>query len=299
MKKIIGSVILIMFCGTLLAQNRKIDKLEVNFAQGHYKRTFRQANRLLDKPEYDFSMLPTFYKSISMFELCQNKHWMLRRDEPLVEAEKLFLEVKYSVNGDKIFNAHMYEISWLKNDMVSWASDMKRMGHQEFFEDLTGIINRIFDAVPAIDAGNNANEIAEGPNRVNISSVTNSARDGIISSAKQHIGTPYVWAGSSPDGFDCSGFTLYVMKAHGESIPRRAADQYQSSKKLKAKNVQKGDLVFFNNGSGISHVGIVVSELGDPLKMIHSSSSKGIIITNVEESKYWTQRLHGYGTYVN
>jgi peptidoglycan DL-endopeptidase CwlO len=299
MKKFIGSVILIMFCGTLLAQNRKIDKLEVNFAQGHYKRTYRQANRLLDKPEYDFSMLPTFYKSISMFELCQNKHWMLRRDEPLVEAEKLFLEVKYSVNGDKIFNAHMYEISWLKNDMVSWASDMKRMGHQEFFEDLTGIINRIFDAVPAIDAGNNVNEIAEGPNRVNISSVTNSARDGIISSAKQHIGTPYVWAGSSPDGFDCSGFTLYVMKAHGESIPRRAADQYQSSKKLKAKNVQKGDLVFFNNGSGISHVGIVVSELGDPLKMIHSSSSKGIIITNVEESKYWTQRLHGYGTYVN
>ena len=92
-----------------------------------------------------------------MFELCQNKHWMLRRDEHLVEAEKLFLEVKYSVNGDKIFNAHMYEISWLKNDMVSWASDMKRMVHQEFFEDLTGIINRIFDAVPAIDAGNNAN----------------------------------------------------------------------------------------------------------------------------------------------
>ncbi|MFT5858820.1 MAG: hypothetical protein ACI865_000913 [Flavobacteriaceae bacterium] len=299
MKKYIGSLVLVMFCGTLLAQNKKIDKLEVNFSQGHYKRTYRLSNRLLDKPEYDFSMLPTFYKSISMFELCQNKHWELRHDNPLVEAEKLFLEVKYSVEGDKIFNAHMYEISWLRNDMVSWAADMKRMGYTEAFEEVEAVINRIFDGVPAIDAGNSSNVVAEVPDVQNSSSAKNGSREKIISSAKKHIGTPYVWAGSDPNGFDCSGFTLYVMKGEGEAIPRTAGAQYESSRKLKAKNVQKGDLVFFNNGSGISHVGIVVSELGKPLTMIHSSSSKGITITNVEQSKYWTQRLHGYGTYVN
>lgn len=299
MKKYIGSLVLILFCGSLLAQNKKIDKLEVNFSQGHYKRTHRLANRLLDKPEYDFSLLPTFYKAISMFELCQNRHWQLRHDRPLVEAEKLFLEVKHSVDGNKIFNAHMYEISWLKNDMVSWAADMKRMGYTEAFEEVQALIHRIFDGVPAIDAGNSSNDITELSDTENSPSVKNGVRDKIISSAKIHIGTPYVWAGTTPDGFDCSGFTLYVMKGEGEAIPRRAADQYEGSRKLKAKNVQKGDLIFFNNGSGISHVGIVVSELGQSLTMIHASSSKGITITNVEQSKYWMQRLHGYGTYVN
>ena len=65
------------------------------------------------------------------------------------------------------------------------------------------------------------------------------------------------------------------------------------------KDVQKGDLVFFDNGSGVSHVGIVVSENGQPIVMIHSSSSKGIILTNVDESDYWSQRLHGFGTFID
>ena len=69
--------------------------------------------------------------------------------------------------------------------------------------------------------------------------------------------------------------------------------------KVKKKNVEKGDLVFFDNGSGVSHVGIVISEKGEPLKMIHSSSSKGIIITDVSKSEYWSKRLHGFGTYLN
>ena len=130
-------------------------------------------------------------------------------------------------------------------------------------------------------------------------SVTNGAlRDEVIQTAKKQLGVPYVWAGNSPDGFDCSGFTSYVMSKNGGELPRRAADQFNDSEKVKAKNVQPGDLVFFNNGSGVSHVGIVISKNGDPLVMIHSSSSKGIIITNVSESEYWTKRLHGFGTYI-
>ena len=121
----------------------------------------------------------------------------------------------------------------------------------------------------------------------------------IVATAKEQLGVPYVWAGSSPNGFDCSGFTSYVMKKHGMDLPRRAGDQYESSTKLKAKDAKKGDLVFFNNGSGISHVGIVISDKGEPLVMIHSASSTGIIITEVEKSEYWMKRLHGYGTYVN
>jgi cell wall-associated NlpC family hydrolase len=57
-------------------------------------------------------------------------------------------------------------------------------------------------------------------------------------------------------------------------------------------------LVFFNNGSGVSHVGMIISEKGQPLVMIHASSSKGIMITDIESSEYWLKRLYGFGTYV-
>src|SRR5574343_842992 len=76
----------------------------------------------------------------------------------------------------------------------------------------------------------------------------------IVEYAKKFIGTPYVWAGNEPTGFDCSGFTSYVMKNFKKDLPRRAVDQYNSSRQLKEKNVMMGDLVFFDNGSGISHV---------------------------------------------
>jgi cell wall-associated NlpC family hydrolase len=87
------------------------------------------------------------------------------------------------------------------------------------------------------------------------------------------------------------------MKEFEYPIPRRAVDQQKSSKRVKEKSVQKGDLIFFNSGSGISHVGIVVSEKGEPLKMIHASSSKGVIITDLESSSYWKNRLDSFGTY--
>ena len=281
-----------------LAQNRMFDRLEMYYAQGHYKRTYRIANNLTDKPEYDFSMLPTYYKSISMFQLCQNQFWLLRRPEALKTAEKLFLEVKNSEDGTKIFNAHMYELSWLRSDLMAWAADQKRMGYQESFEEIQSLVNRLFSDVPQVDAGNDANHVVDVDTTNTETAETSGLRGGIMNVAKKQLGTPYLWAGNSPGGFDCSGFTSYVMQQNGITLPRRSEDQFISSKKLKAKDVQKGDLVFFNNGSGISHVGIVVSEKGQPLQMIHSSSGSGIIITDVEKSEYWLKRIHGYGTYV-
>jgi hypothetical protein len=276
------------------AQNPRLDKLEMFFDQGHYKKVRRKSSRLLDDPEYDFSMLPAYYKSISLFQLAQNEYWLLAHPKALDEAKALFLEVKNSSDGEKIVNSHMYELAWLKNDMISWAADLKRLGKQKEFEKVQELIDVLFEEVPGIDS------TPVDLNLLNSSIVENPGlRDEILTTAKKQLGTPYVWAGSSPDGFDCSGFTSYVMSKNGSKLPRRALDQYNDAPKVKAKNAQKGDLVFFDNGSGVSHVGIVISEKGDPLMMIHSSSSKGVILTDVTKSAYWTKRLKGFGTYVN
>ena len=290
-------LILIVFGGMFhaSAQNPEYDKLEMFFDQGHYKRVYRRANRMLDKPEYDYSLLPKYYKSVSMLQLVQNEYWAARRPYVLDDAKELFLEIRADEHAQKLFKAHKFELSWIKNDLISWAADLKRMGQTEKFEKVQELIDVIFEDIDVIDDLPDGT-IQETPDTLIVENPD--YRDEILITAKKHIGTPYVWAGSSPDGFDCSGFTSYVMKQNGKDLPRRAVDQYNSSKKVKEKNAQRGDLVFFDNGSGISHVGIVTSNPGEPLTMIHSSSSKGIIITDITKSDYWTKRLYGFGTYV-
>lgn len=300
MKKLIVLLFVVFDCAAVNAQVPQFDKLEMLFAQKHYNRVYRKANGLLDRPEFDYSLLPTYYKSISLFQLAQNNHWWKRHPKSLDLAEQLFLEVKSSERGEKLFNAHMYEITWLKNDMISWASDLKRTGMHEEFERVNRSIIKIFGDLQKVEIpGDITPEVIQNDDKIEVDEELTDKREIAINAAKKHIGTPYKWAGNTPSGFDCSGFTCYVLKEQGITLPRRSSDQYIQSKKVKKHNVQMGDLVFFNNGSGVSHVGFVISKKGDPIVMIHSSSSKGVIITNIEQSEYWMKRLHGFGTYLN
>ncbi len=108
----------------------------------------------------------------------------------------------------------------------------------------------------------------------------------IINYAYQFLGTPYVWGGSSPSGFDCSGFTSYVFKNFGVSLPRVSSAQTSVGSKVAYSDLQAGDLVFFGNGS-ISHVGIYVGG-GN---MIHSPRpGKSVEITTMKYHNFITAR---------
>ncbi len=278
------------FQGNLEAQVKQFDKLEQLYAQQHYKLVYWKSLKLLDSPDNDYSQLPKFYKSLSLFQLAKNDRWLKRNRNALAQASKLFEEIKGSSDGFKVFNAHINEVSELKEDLFSWGEDLKRTGKDETAEQLEKILVTLFDKVPSIKQKDTNPVILTTP-------VGDDIRSKIVAFAEKQIGVPYAWAGTTPSGFDCSGFTGYVMKEFEYPIPRRAVDQQKSSKRVKEKSVQKGDLIFFNSGSGISHVGIVVSEKGEPLKMIHASSSKGVIITDLESSSYWKNRLDSFGTY--
>lgn len=111
--------------------------------------------------------------------------------------------------------------------------------------------------------------------------------DALITEAKKYIGVPYVWAGSSPTGFDCSGFLHYVYNKVGVTIPRTVASLWSST--VSVSTPQKGDLVFFTTyAPGPSHAGIY---MGDN-KFIHASSSAGVTITDMNNS-YWKARYLG------
>lgn len=113
---------------------------------------------------------------------------------------------------------------------------------------------------------------------------TTTVRNKIITEAKKYLGTPYVWGGTSPNGFDCSGFVQYVLQKCGITVPRTTELQVQVGRSIKKTDLRPGDLVFLQNTyrEGISHVGIYIGNN----QMIHASSSKGVTISDLASSYY-------------
>ena len=112
----------------------------------------------------------------------------------------------------------------------------------------------------------------------------------VVEEARKHLGDPYVWGGTTPGSFDCSGLIYYVLNQTGTDVPRtNAAGYYNMAEKI--SNPEPGDLVFFSGTykPGISHMGIYI---GDG-KMIQAGGS-GVKVSYVHSS-YWDKYFTGYG----
>ena len=113
----------------------------------------------------------------------------------------------------------------------------------------------------------------------------------ILAEAKKYLGTPYVYGGASPSGFDCSGFVYYVLKQVGYSPYRTPADQYNMGTYVEKSDLQPGDIVFFAGtyASGISHVGIYAGNG----QFIHSPNSRSPVSYSDLTSGYWANHYYG------
>lgn len=110
----------------------------------------------------------------------------------------------------------------------------------------------------------------------------------LVDSAKQYIGLPYLWAGVSAYGFDCSGLMYSVYKNHGILIPRDSSVQATHGMAVKRKDLQPGDLIFFAHHKGKGNVYHVGMYIGDG-KMVHApNSSKKVEIASVNYGTYKT-----------
>ncbi|TFD95747.1 C40 family peptidase [Jeotgalibacillus sp. R-1-5s-1] len=112
--------------------------------------------------------------------------------------------------------------------------------------------------------------------------------------SKKFLGTPYKWGGTTPSGFDCSGFLTYVFREYNITLPRTSADQFASGTAVSRSNLQQGDLVFFTTyKAGASHSGIYLGSN----KFIHASD-KGVIISDLDQT-YYRDRYVGARRYIS
>ena len=109
----------------------------------------------------------------------------------------------------------------------------------------------------------------------------------ILNNAKEYLGGKYVWGGTQPKGFDCSGYIQYLYKKGGVALPRTAYQQSKVGLLVNRNELKKGDLLFFltdkKRNIPITHVGMYIGND----KFIHAASKKkGIIISSLSKSKY-------------
>lgn len=118
-------------------------------------------------------------------------------------------------------------------------------------------------------------------------------RQDVVTFAKKFQGTKYTYAGKEPrTGFDCSGFTSYVMARYDISLSSSSRQQENQGKKLNLDRVQSGDLIFYRRPGNdrVFHVSLVVDNTREGIEVIHATS-RGVVIDNISTSSYWKPKI--------
>jgi len=127
-------------------------------------------------------------------------------------------------------------------------------------------------------------------------------RKEIAGFARNYLGLKYRYAGRSPEtGFDCSGFTHFVMDKFGINLSASSVQQALQGETLKVKDVQTGDLIFFRRSSRsrISHVAMVLSNTDAGIYIIHSTTHRGVVIDDLMRSAYWRPKIYAARRVIN
>lgn len=113
--------------------------------------------------------------------------------------------------------------------------------------------------------------------------------DKVVNHARMFEGTRYKFGGTTRSGMDCSGLVYVAFSKENVALPRVSRDMAKRGQQVSLSRATKGDLVFFQTNKNkrvINHVGLVTSAKGGEVQFIHSTTSKGVIISSLDE-RYW------------
>ena len=199
-------------------------------------------------------------------------------EQVAADAQAALNEAYNTGDEETIANAEYYaqqtaDQAQQSADQAQAAQDQAQAAQDE----ATAADQTVYDTVA--DAGIDTSEVT---NTTNESSSTSSLRQQIVDYALQFVGNPYVYGGTSlTNGTDCSGFTQSVLANFGINISRTAGAQSQGGTAVDLNNLEPGDLLYYE-GSGDYGIGHVTMYIGDG-KVVHASSSTtGIIVSDVD-----------------
>lgn len=113
-------------------------------------------------------------------------------------------------------------------------------------------------------------------------------KNSIVETAIKNIGVSYKYGGTTRSGMDCSGLVYSTFQKFDFKLPRSSYEMANEGKEISKSKAEKGDLIFFKTGrsSKINHVGIITEVKKDEILFIHSSTSKGVIISSTKQDYY-------------
>lgn len=208
-----------------------------------------------------------------------------------VQAEQAEFEIEFLAVSERQLVTPQYEViensSSSIDDLNSAISQLRSIRDNQIKseivkEEINDKIEVAKDKVTQLQAAIDAANSASSPNRGG--STVSATGNAIVDYAYQFLGTPYLWGGTTPSGFDCSGFTQYVFKnAAGVSLPRTTYDQINVGVPVAYEDLQPGDLIFPHTG----HVGIYIG--GG--QMIHAPSTGDVVKVSTVYKFYTARRV--------
>lgn len=188
--------------------------------------------------------------------------------EGIVEGSAVNLRAKPDPNSEHLATLTMGETAYIIGFNCGW--------YKVQYEGKTGYIRSDLLALMEAPKTNSQAVVGKAP-------VVITQGDKAVNLAFDYIGVPYVWGGTTPNGFDCSGFTKYVFAQLGVTLNRTAAQQLKNG--YKVTDLQTGDLVFFENtyatSAAASHVGIYIGNN----QFIHAAGG-GVKVTSLDHEYY-------------
>ncbi len=279
------------------AQDKKLQKLDKLYSKGKIEQCLAKAQKLAKDSDYKRNPGPYYYEALCYVK--QSEAAQKYRITSFLEKSVKALELCFKYSDDSAgYNFSEIKIH-LEHHALTLYETKNRTKARYFCEILATHFADTLDHYDELCSLNKYKQSKTQPKVIDegkaVGSKTLSLRDSLLNFAATMVGVRYQYGGKSRSGTDCSGFTGQVFHQFRIDLPRTSRSQAELGEKVSLKDAQKGDLVFFgskkNGQYRVNHVALVSSNPGEPLQVIHATTSKGVMYNVIEESDYWERKV--------